>query len=206
MWRQSDTLETCLDTATRAWLTRPFLTNGPGDSSSYTIWQAMSHKYDSERTTAQSSSAFKVVEIVARFTAAKEWNNASALVMNRAARTIQGLSADEDAILAEFHSRLTSTRGEEELQNVVVFWGRLCEYRSCWLQSSEDASQLLDSFKYHELWNDLTPQQKRRRKGWWSTVNTLLHKGAGWTHAAQAIMEYGLPRLQLKLFTQRQAF
>ena len=136
------------------------------------------------------------MEIVARFTAAKEWNNASALVMNRAARTIQGLSADEDAILAEFHSRLTSTRGEEELQNVVAFWGRLCEYRSCWLQSSEDASQLLDSFKFHELWNDLTPQQKRRRKGWWCTVNTLLHKGAGWTHAAQAIMEYGLPRLE----------
>ena len=57
------------------------------------------------------------------------------------------------------------------------------------------ASQLLESFKYHELWYELTSEQKRSR-GWRSTVNALLHKRAGWTHAAQAIMEYGLPRLE----------
>ena len=31
---------------------------------------------------------------------------------------------------------------------------------------------------------------------WRSTVNATLHKRAGWTHAAQAIREYGLARLE----------
>jgi hypothetical protein len=54
---------------------------------------------------------------------------------------------------------------------------------------------MLDSFKYHELWRDLTWEQKQS-KGWRSMLNTLLHKRAGWTHAAKAIMEYGLPKLE----------
>ena len=31
---------------------------------------------------------------------------------------------------------------------------------------------------------------------WRSTVNAILHKRAGWTHAAQAIREYGVARLE----------
>ena len=31
---------------------------------------------------------------------------------------------------------------------------------------------------------------------WRSTVNATLHKRAGWTHAAQAIREYGVARLE----------
>ena len=57
------------------------------------------------------------------------------------------------------------------------------------------ASELVESFKFHVLWYELTPAQKRK-KGWHSTVNTILNKRAGWAHVAQAIMEYGLPRLQ----------
>ena len=33
-------------------------------------------------------------------------------------------------------------------------------------------------------------------KHWRSTLNTILHKRAGWTLAAKAIMQYGLPRLE----------
>ena len=70
------------------------------------------------------------------------------------------------------------------------------------LQSSEhqsmtpsQASEMIDRFKYYDLWHDLTWEQKQN-KGWRSTLNTLLHKRAGWTHAAKAIMEYGLPKLE----------
>lgn len=54
---------------------------------------------------------------------------------------------------------------------------------------------MVENFKYYELWKDLTWKQ-RQSKHWRSTVNTILHKRAGWTHAAKAIMQYGLPRLE----------
>ena len=76
-----------------------------------------------------------------------------------------------------------------------------CERRRM-LQSSEDqsvtpeqAKQMLEGFKYYHLWYDLTWSQQQSQ-GWRSTVNTILHNRAGWTHAAKAIMEYGLPKLE----------
>ena len=88
----------------------------------------------------------------------------------------------------------------------MAFWGRLHEYRQreCrrMLQSSEEQSvtlgqalHMLESFKYHELWYDLTWSQQQSQ-GWRSTVNTILHNRAGWTHAAKDIMEHGLPKLE----------
>ena len=89
------------------------------------------------------------------------------------------------------------------MDNVVAFWGRLCEYRSRMLQSSEEQSvtlgqalHMLESFKYHHLWYELEWSQQQTQ-GWRSTVNTILHRRAGWTHAARAIMQYGLPKLEL---------
>ena len=88
----------------------------------------------------------------------------------------------------------------------MVFWGRLHDYREreCprLLQSSEEqsvtpeqADAMVESFKCNELWWELTWRQ-RQSKGWRSTLNVLLHRRAGWTHAARAIMEYGLPTFQ----------
>ena len=57
----------------------------------------------------------------------------------------------------------------------------------------EEASQLVESFKYHVLWHELTPEQQQRGNTWHSTVNTILHKRAGWNHVSQTIMEHGLP-------------
>ena len=199
MWRYN-TLEECLQKATKAWQSWPFLTRSQECISA--IWKAMVQRDASRRSIAQTSSAFKIVEIVGRLTAEEEWNNASALVCYRAAKTTDELSVQEDQILDEFYERITYNRGEKELHNVVAFWGRLCEYRSRMLQSSEhqsmtpsQASEMIDRFKYYDLWHDLTWEQKQN-KGWRSTLNTLLHKRAGWTHAAKAIMEYGLPKLE----------
>ena len=207
IWHKYHILEPCLQEAIELWNTWPYLTKssfhvGVHDRSSYAIWQAMSDRDASERSTAQASSAFKIVAIVGRWAAGEEWNNAAALVSYKAARTTEELSAEEANILDELYERMTLGRQIEEVEGVVAFWGRLREYRSRWLQSSEGqpmtparASQLVESFKYHVLWHELTPAQKQGN-AWHSIVNTILHKRAGWTHAAQAIMEYGLPRLE----------
>ena len=111
------------------------------------------------------------------------------------------LFSDECNILDELYERIERNRIEdEELQDVMVFWSRLNDYRRL-LQSSgeqsltpKQASDMLDSFKYKHLWHDLTWTQQQS-KGWRSTLTTIVHKRAGWTHAAKAIMEYGLPKL-----------
>ena len=54
---------------------------------------------------------------------------------------------------------------------------------------------MVDCFKWNELWYDLNCEQQQSKR-WRSTVNTILHKNAGWSHAARAIMEYGLPQLE----------
>ena len=108
IWQNYHTLEPCLQEAIQLWNTWPFLTKssfhvGWVDRSSYAIWQAMSDKDVSDRSTAQASSAFKIVEIVGRWAAGEEWNNAAALVSYKAARTTEELSAEEADILDELY-------------------------------------------------------------------------------------------------------
>jgi hypothetical protein len=148
------------------------------------------------------------MELVGRFTAEDQWSAAFAWACYRASEELRSeLFSDAYNILDELYERLTRTRArDDELHDVMKFWGWLHEYRQreCrrMLQSSEEqsvtpeqASAMLDSFKYDQLWYDLTWEQQQS-KGWRSTLNTILHHRAGWTHAARAIMEYGLPKLE----------
>ena len=110
MYSRHHTLESCLKEATNMWELWPYVTKSsfwPSDRSSYAIGQAMSHRDASERSMAQGTSAFKIVAIVGRLTAAEEWNNAYAFVCYRAASTTKELSAQEDKILDEFYERIT---------------------------------------------------------------------------------------------------
>ena len=115
----------------------------------------MSDKDVSDRSTAQASSAFKIVEIVGRWAAGEEWNNAAALVSYKAARTTEELSAEEADILDELYQRMTVGREIEEIKGIVAFWERLQEYRMR-SDAFEDqpmtparAKELVESFKYY---------------------------------------------------------
>ena len=44
------------------------------------------------------------------------------------------------------------------------------------------------------MWYELTKQQQKQ-KNWRSVINNILHRNAGWTHAAKSVMQYGLPKL-----------
>ena len=74
IWRKYDTLEPCLQEATELWKTWPWI--GRLGKSSAAIAQAMSDRDASQRAMAQATSAFKIIAIVGRWTAAEEWNNA----------------------------------------------------------------------------------------------------------------------------------
>ena len=39
-------------------------------------------------------------------------------------------------------------------------------------------------------------KRQKQSKSWRSTLNAILHKRSGWTHAAKAIREYGLSKLE----------
>jgi hypothetical protein len=207
MWRQAQCHKQCLAEATRKLQSLPLLTETT--ECTCAVWQAMIAKDAFNRLATQATSAYKIMEMVGRYTGEDQWSAEFALVCYRASRTMDQLPSEEHEILDELYERLTYTRREDEqLHGVVVFWAKLHEfrersiYRNRLLQSSEDqtvtpqqGAQMLENFKYYELWYDLTKEQQRR-KGWRSTLNTVLHKRAGWTHAAKAILEYGLPKLE----------
>ena len=148
------------------------------------------------------------MELVGRFTAEDQWSAACALACYKASEELRSeLFSREYNILDELYERIIYTRRrDEELHDVMVFWSRLNDYRErkCrrLLQSSgeqsltpKQASDMLESFKYDQLWYELTWRQQQS-KGWRSTLTTIVHKRAGWIHAAKAIMEYGLPKLE----------
>lgn len=208
MWQQpGTTIDDCLKAATHEWQSWPFLTESK--ESTCGIWQGMIADRSFRRSNAYATSAYKIMEIVGRFTAEDQWSAACALACYRAADDLRSELCFEElhVILDELYERITRNRIEdEELQQVMAFWGELNHHRKreCRRlpQSSdkqsvtpEQASQMIESFKYYHLWHDLTETQKKS-KNWRSTLNTMLHKRAGWTHAAKAIMEYGLPKLE----------
>ena len=206
-----------MEEAEELWQQRPFLILYR--ESTCAIRESMLEKDSRRRSVAQTKSAYKIMKLVGRFAAGDQWTEACALVCYRASEEVRSkLFSEQYNILDELHQRITHThtgnileelyeRSEDELlQDVMSFWGRLNDYRernySCLLQSCEDefvtpkqVSCILENFKYHELWYDPTWRQGRSKR-WRSTLNAILHKRSGWAHAARAIMEYGLPKLE----------
>ena len=77
---------------------------------------------------------------------------------------------EEASILNELYERVTAFRiDNEDVHSVMAFWKTLDEYRDWLLQSSEDhsvtpdeANEMLSTFKYNELWHELTKQQQKK--------------------------------------------
>ena len=207
MWQHWD-LNHCLQRAKQEWQNYPILTDVK--ESTNAIWQAMIAKDSFRRSTAHSKSAYKMMELVGRFTAEEQWSPACFWACYRASQELQSkLFSEQYSILDELYSRITTSRvRDEELHDVMTFWAILDEYRERECQrmmqdtqdqpvTPEQAFEMLESFKNNELWWDLTWQQRQRKRSQQhATLNTILHRRAGWTHAARAIMEYGLPKLE----------
>ena len=55
--------------------------------------------------------------------------------------------------------------------------------------------QMIEQFKLDELWWDLS-YGDRKSKQWRSNLTKLFHQKSAWKHAAAAIMDHGLPKLE----------
>ena len=130
----------------------------------------MRAKHAFRTSAAVGTSAYKIMELVGRFRAPGQWGDACALRCYRASEELRSdLSAERYNSLDELYSRLTLPRGrDEDLHEVMVFWGRLDEYRERMLQSSENRAQaaaMLHAFKYYELWYELTCNSDTAKSG-----------------------------------------
>ena len=74
----ADSMQECLEAATEAWRSSPFLTEA--QESTCALWQAMIAKTSFPRSVAHTKSAYKIMELVGRFTAEDQWSAACALV------------------------------------------------------------------------------------------------------------------------------
>ena len=78
IYNRHHTLGPCLEEARNLWGIWPYVTRSA--RSSFTIWEAMRHREAAYRAIVNASSAFKIVRIVGRWTAAEKWDNAHAFV------------------------------------------------------------------------------------------------------------------------------
>jgi len=167
----------------KLWQQWPFLTFYR--ESTCAIREAMLAKDSLRRSVAQAKSAYQMMELVGRFAAGDQWTDACALVCYRTSKELRSkLFSAEYNILDELHQRIAHTGNileelyerseDEQLHDVMSFWGRLNDYRerncSRLLQICEkqfvtpkQASYILDNFKHHELWYDLTRRQKQSK-------------------------------------------
>ena len=150
------------------------------------------------------------MELVGRFTAPDQWSPACFWECYRASEELQSeLFTAQSNILDELYSRITTSRARDaELHDVMMFWGRLDKYRERECQrmmqdtldqavTPHQAFEMLESFKNNKLWYELTWKQRQSKATQQhATLNAILHRRAGWTHAARAIMQYGLPKLE----------
>ena len=197
--------EDCLQLATRMWRDYPFLTEVQECTAA--ILQGIYSREDFNASKAQTNPAYKLMEMVARFTADVHWSAACALICYKYSQTLEQLSDEKYKLLEELYDRITGRRtGNEELHDILLFWYKLNEFgknhRRYIMQISSDqiirpaqAARLLEKFKYDELWYELTEKQQER-DNWKSTVTSILHRRTGWKHAAQAIMQHPLPALR----------
>jgi hypothetical protein len=127
MWRQAQCHKQCLAEATRKLQSLPLLTET--FECTCAVWQAMIAKDAFNRSATQATSAYKIMEMVGRYTGEDQWSAEFALVCYRASRTMDELPSEEHEILDELYERLTYTRREDEqLHGVMVFWAKLHEF------------------------------------------------------------------------------
>ena len=203
-WEQHDTLQPCLDWAEKRWAENPILTSQPLDTN--TVRREMAATERDRMHQMNETGAYKIMEMIGRSACRGQWNNELSVACYRAAVQLRvTLQPVEAEVLEELYSRITTSRDEDNVRAVMDTWASLQQYRKQWLAKQlrhtgthmlthKEVTEVTDSYKWDVIWYDFTEQQKDKK--WQSTADAILHKTSGWTYAAKAVLQYGLPELQ----------
>ena len=102
-----------------------------------------------QRKEAQSTSGYKIMEIVGRFAAENHWDASFALTCYRAARNLDDDLTPEET---DIHSRITSTRDHDtQLTDVMAFWAKLQTYREHEMCSAQSIKERYDDFVVRDV-------------------------------------------------------
>ena len=105
-WPLEHTVESCLLWADEKWFQHPMVTNSAISIADVRIKQVATEHFQRKET--QSTSGYKIMEIVGRFTAENHWDASFALTCYRAARNLDDdLTPEETDILDELYSGIT---------------------------------------------------------------------------------------------------
>lgn len=195
-WREpQETIDACLSWAKKRWLEHPLVTNSAISIANARVKHVATEHF--QRQEAQNTSAFKIMEIVGRFTAGNHWDASLASTCYTAASHLADQMEPEAAnILDELYSRITSTRDHDtQLCDVMAFWAKLQTYREHKVWPAQSIGERYDNFLWEEMWPELTHAQQHA-PNWKSVAETIVHKRAGWRYVAKTLLQTGLPKLQ----------
>ena len=165
------------------------------------------------------SNQYKILRMIGSFACEGQWSDDLDRACYRAARQFHvDLSGDEMDVIEELHSRITKGRDEEQINAVLATWFELQSYRESYISrnlflkgsiceesykghvlSKDNVRSIREEFYWYTLGYQQTQEQKRRKEtnsNYHSRMNALLYKKAAWGHAANAVIKYGLPKIQ----------
>ncbi len=147
-----------------------------------------------------------MMRMVGAFACQGQWSSALDRACYRATQQLHvNLNSDEMDVIGELYSRITWSRNEEEINSVLATWFDLQSYREDYLRkirqsqhegyvlSKEEVERVHGEYVWYVLWYEQNEKQKRRSSH--SRMCAFLHKKAGRSHAAKAVIKYGLPKI-----------
>ena len=201
-WQQHGEVHEKLQRAKTEWeLIGATITEQPRQSAA--IATAMRQREEQILMIAKDTPVYQIIKAVGQAVARSVWSDECIAQCYRAcAMVCFNLTTEDETEIDLLYNRITTgtTVGESPLEERVRFWVQLDEFRrqqygsEC--ISKTQADELLNKFRMEVLWYDLKPQQKNKNIAAQNSIlYTILHKRAGYKHAATAIMQYGLPQL-----------
>ena len=192
---------------------------GPLDSA----WQSYPYlTTDSEVSTTFSdldrSPQGKIIKLIGRSSVewrGVTWNNQlSELCMRAIEEANVTFDADDDSVLTELHTRMTTfrtrkqwrMRTKEEIDAIIAFWWKLQTYRRRYLKRNgrvdtteavlceADIGRVKKNWQDDEMYWDLSDEQRKLRH-LPSLYHAALNNKSGWSAAANATIKYHLPQL-----------
>ena len=113
---------------------------------------------------------------------------------------MQDLSDDEHAVLEEFYSRMTREHDRVAREQIMAFWNTLDEYKNSFPRGTEEwsAKDWIEDYKWNVMRYELPHRPHESKTQLRSRLGNEFHKNSIWRYVPEAILECGLPKLQMQ--------